>query len=88
MISTRATNPSLAAAGTVMGYQAYFQSRSSGGASPPAGAPSGTDDHRLLLHRDAADQHPVGAITNLSGELAARPDTALSNLEIQGILSD
>lgn len=45
-------------------------------------------DHRQLQHRDAADQHPIGAISNLRGELDGKLDGAgfLSNMEIQKIL--
>lgn len=34
--------------------------------------PPGTTDHRKLAGREAADQHPIGAITGLEAELAAQ----------------
>ncbi len=34
--------------------------------------PPGTTDHRKLEGREAADQHPIGAITGLERELAAQ----------------
>lgn len=34
--------------------------------------PPGTTDHRKLAGREAADQHPIGAITGLEEELAAQ----------------
>jgi hypothetical protein len=40
----------------------------SGGTS---GGSGGTSDHRALLHRDAEDQHPIGAITGLAEALEA-----------------
>lgn len=46
-----------------------------------------TSDHRELTHRDAAEQHPIESITNLTPELSVRPSTALSNLDIQNILN-
>lgn len=45
-----------------------------------------TSDHRKLTHRDAAEQHPIGAITALEPELGVRPSSALTNSEIQDIL--
>lgn len=44
-------------------------------------------DHRMLLFRDAEDQHPIPAITNLVPELAARPSAAMTNTDIQNILN-
>ena len=46
-----------------------------------------TDDHRKLTHRDAADQHPISAITDLEAELNVRPSSALTNQDIQNILN-
>lgn len=43
-------------------------------------------DHNLLTNRDASDQHPIEAITDLNLELAARPSAVLSNMDIQRIL--
>ena len=37
--------------------------------------PSGTNDHSKLSNRDAADQHPIGAITGLEAALANIPPT-------------
>lgn len=45
-----------------------------------------TSDHRELNHRDAAEQHPISAITYLEPELQQRPSTAMSNLDILNIL--
>ena len=45
-----------------------------------------TSDHRKLTHRDAEDQHPIGAIENLNNELEIRPDEILSNIDIWEIL--
>ncbi|MBF0651295.1 hypothetical protein IR083_20970 [Dysgonomonas sp. GY75] len=36
-----------------------------------AGGGAGTDDHTQLTNRDAADQHPIGAITGLQNSLDA-----------------
>ena len=48
----------------------------------------GTTDHRELMHRDAPDQHPINAITNLEAELDVKLETvpALSNQDIENIL--
>lgn len=46
-----------------------------------------TSDHRELLHRDAAEQHPIESITYLEPELSVRPSTALNNQDIQNILN-
>ena len=48
-----------------------------------AGISSGTFDHQLLLYRDAANQHPIGAITNLPDKLPDR----LTNMDILDILN-
>lgn len=37
--------------------------------------PSGTNDHSKLSNRDAADQHPIGAITGLEAALTNIPPT-------------
>lgn len=44
-------------------------------------------DHRKLTNRDASDQHPIKAITDLEPELAARPSAVLTNMDIQRILN-
>ena len=57
------------------------------GPQGPKGDP-GTTDHRELIHRDEANQHPIGAIeglvTALNSKVAA--GDALSNWDIQKIL--
>ena len=40
------------------------------------GGEGGTTNHALLTNRDAADQHPIGAITNLWTTLAGKADTS------------
>lgn len=47
-----------------------------------------TGDHRLLSNRDAAEQHPIGAITGLTEQLERIPDPVepLSNEELEGLL--
>ncbi|GAB6121079.1 hypothetical protein [Dysgonomonas termitidis] len=39
--------------------------------APEAGGAGGTDDHTQLTNRDAADQHPISAITGLTASLQA-----------------
>ena len=46
----------------------------------------GTTDHRKLLHRGDSDQHPISSITGLQDELDARPDSELTNSEIEELL--
>lgn len=57
----------------------------SGEPDPP---PAGTADHRVLRYRDAADQHPIGAITGLASEIARIPTPveSISNAELEEIL--
>ena len=45
-------------------------------------------DHRALAERDAADQHPIGAITGLEGRLekTITTDSVLSVAEILKIM--
>jgi hypothetical protein len=47
-----------------------------------------TSDHTKLINRDAAQQHPIGAITNLSTELSNRvvSGNTLTNEEIEQII--
>lgn len=47
-----------------------------------------TSDHTKLINRDAAEQHPIGAITNLSTELNNRvvAGDTLTNEEIEQII--
>lgn len=48
----------------------------------------GTNDHTELTNRDAAEQHPIEAITNLQQELDRIPEPveAITNLELEEIL--
>lgn len=39
-------------------------------------------DHNLLSHRNAADSHPIDAITDLNELLLDRPSEAISRSEI------
>lgn len=39
------------------------------------GGGDGTSDHRALTHRDAPDQHPIGAVTGLQSALDGKADT-------------
>lgn len=59
---------------------------SGGGGGGGGGGGSGTYDHTLLYNRDAANQHPIPAITQLEYELGVRPDTAITVEEINEIL--
>lgn len=47
-----------------------------------------TSDHTKLINRDAAEQHPIGSITNLSTELNNRvvAGDTLTNEEIEKII--
>jgi hypothetical protein len=47
-----------------------------------------TSDHTKLINRDAAQQHPIGAITSLSTELSNRvvSGNTLTNEEIEQII--
>lgn len=47
----------------------------------------GTKDHSSLFNRDKPGQHPIDAITRLTGELEVRPSEALNNQDIQNILN-
>lgn len=53
---------------------------------PGGGGGSGTDDHRMLSHRDAADQHPIGAITDLAEALESIP-TPMTAEQLRKILN-
>lgn len=48
----------------------------------------GTNDHKDLTNRDAAEQHPIDAITNLQQELDRIPEPveAITNLELEEML--
>lgn len=66
--------------------------QSTGGGSYSGGdsGGGGTSDHAQLINRDAEDQHPITAITNLGTELSKRVTTssALTNLEIESLLGE
>ena len=49
----------------------------------------GTNDHCKLINRDQPDQHPIGAITDLSKELSQKlsGDNAMSNAQIDNIVN-
>lgn len=47
---------------------------------------TGTDDHAKLINRDLPDQHPIGAITGLEGELDTIP-RAMTQEELLDILN-
>lgn len=49
----------------------------------------GANDHRELINRDQPDQHPIGAITDLSKELSQKlsGDNAMSNAQIDNIVN-
>jgi len=55
-----------------------------------SGGSGGTSDHRALLHRDAEDQHPIGAITGLAEALEAgvptASETVLGGIKVGGNL--
>lgn len=52
------------------------------------GGEGGTRDHRLLSHRDAEGQHPIGAVEGLEEELRRIPEAVepLTNEELEAIL--
>ena len=50
-----------------------------------AQGPKGESDHRALEHRDAADQHPIDAITGLREVVDGLP-TAMTADELRKIL--
>ena len=56
------------------------------GQPPPSGGGGG--DHRQLTGREAAEQHPVGAISGLAEALSRIPEPAeaLTNLELEELL--
>lgn len=72
------------------GNSSFDASFTSGGAILPPSSPSstGTGDHTRLTNRSAPDQHPMSAITGLVEALAAVPTSALTNLEIQIIMTE
>lgn len=76
---------SISAAGVM---SARIQERETLGGKMNVPKAFGNSDHRNLSGRDAADQHPVEAITGLRGELDGKLAGAgfLSNMEIQKIL--
>lgn len=48
-----------------------------------------TSDHTKLINRDAPEQHPIEAITNLNTELGNRvvSGDTLTNLDIESIIT-
>lgn len=52
------------------------------------GSGAGTPDHAQLINRDASEQHPIEAITNLEGTLLNKVSAsdALTNMEIEKLL--
>ena len=52
---------------------------------------SGTTDHSKLKNRDASDQHPISAITDLSNTLSRKMDEGevdvMSNQDIENLLN-
>lgn len=67
------------------GYSATFGSK--GATFNGNSASGGTHDHQKLYNRNMADCHPISAITDLTGELNVRPDTAMTNFDIASILA-
>lgn len=47
------------------------------------------NDHTKLINRDAADAHPIGAITGLTNSLNAKlpSSSVITNLEIESIIN-
>ena len=71
------------------GNSSFGASFTSGGAVIPSSSPStSANDHARLINRNANDQHPMSAITGLVEALAAVPTSALTNLEIQIIMTE
>lgn len=54
------------------------------------GGTGGTSDHRKLSNRDAADQHPIAAITGLEAAMAGKQPTGnyLTNEALAGAVDD
>lgn len=50
-----------------------------------------TSDHRKLVNRDAENQHPISAITNLEAELdgkiTSKEHQPMSNMEIENLIN-
>jgi len=61
---------------------------SGGTASGGYSGSSGTDDHTQLINRDADNQHPMSAITDLNPTLTTKLNTssALTNTQIENLL--
>lgn len=56
------------------------------------GSMSGTlsavvSDHTILTGRDAPNQHPITSVTNLEPALSVLPSEAMTNADIQAIMS-
>lgn len=67
------------------GYSATFGTK--GATFNGNSASGGTHDHQKLYNREKAGCHPISAITDLQGELNVRPASALTNTEIEALLS-
>ena len=56
-----------------------------------SGGGGGTTDHSRLKNRDASDQHPISAITDLSNTLSRKMDEGevdvMSNQDIENLLN-
>ena len=56
--------------------------------SVPVAGGGGAADHRVLAHRDAAEQHPIASISGLKAELDRIPEPveAITNTELEEML--
>ena len=68
-------------------FDAGFESESGFGVKFEAAQMVSTGDHRMLSKRDAPDQHPIAAISNLDRELSVRSSEAMTNTDIMAIIS-
>lgn len=68
-------------------YPTFVAAALSDGGGP--GGPHPPSDHRVLTNRDAADQHPMAAITGLADAVRRIPPPveALTNLELEELLT-
>ena len=53
-----------------------------------SGLPPAAVYHKNLLGRSENDQHPISAISGLSAALSIVPTQALTNIEIQAIITE
>ena len=69
-------------------FQAQFAAAESFDAALGETIRVSTSDHAELLNRDLPDQHPIEAITGLTGTLGGKVSAAdaLTNLEIEALL--